>query len=58
MIPLLAIVWMYYNVKQLNKTVIYWLPFARLTLVFGSVGQLIYLALRKTDVSNETQPSL
>jgi hypothetical protein len=29
---ILAIVWMYYDVKQLDKTVMYWLPFALLTL--------------------------
>jgi hypothetical protein len=29
---ILAIVWMYYDVKQLDKTVMYWLPFALLIL--------------------------
>jgi hypothetical protein len=51
---LLAIVWMYYDVKQLNKRVIYWLPFALLTLVFVSVGPLLYLALRGNHGPNDT----
>ncbi|WP_340677732.1 DUF2834 domain-containing protein [Paraglaciecola sp.] len=49
---ILAIVWMYYDVKQLDKTVMYWLPFALLTLVFVSVGPLLYLALRKDVRTN------
>jgi hypothetical protein len=54
---LLAIVWMYYDAKRLNKTVIYWLPFALLTLIFVFVGPLLYLALRKYAGVNETQPT-
>lgn len=49
----LAIVWMYYDVKKLDKTLMYWLPFALLTLVFVSVGPLLYLALRKDAQANE-----
>ena len=51
---ILAIVWMYYDVKQLGKTLMYFLPFALLTLVFVSVGPLLYLALRKDARANET----
>tara|TARA_R110000782_G_C14785675_1_gene410436 strand:- start:590 stop:841 length:252 start_codon:yes stop_codon:yes gene_type:complete len=51
---ILAIVWMYYDAKQLNKTVMYWVPFALLTVVFVSVGPLLYLALRKNVQANET----
>lgn len=52
---LLAMVWMYYDVKRLNKTVMYWLPFALLTLVFVSVGPLLYLVLRKDVGVNDVQ---
>lgn len=52
---ILAIVWMYYDAKQLGKTVIYWLPFTLLTLVFVSVGPLLYLVLRKDVRTNETE---
>jgi hypothetical protein len=55
---LLAIIWMYFDVKQLNKTVIYWLPFALLTIIFVSVGPLLYLALRKNVGLNETQSNI
>jgi hypothetical protein len=51
---ILAIVWMYYDAKQLDKTVMYWLPFALLTLVFVSVGPLLYLVMRKNIQPNET----
>jgi hypothetical protein len=51
---ILAIVWMYYDAKQLNKPVMYWVPFALLTAVFVSVGPLLYLALRKNVQANET----
>jgi hypothetical protein len=52
---ILAIVWMYYDVKQLDKTVLYWLPFAFLTLFFVSAGPLLYLALRKDIRKNGTE---
>ncbi|PKG97058.1 DUF2834 domain-containing protein [Paraglaciecola sp. MB-3u-78] len=50
---ILAIVWIYNDAKQLNKTAMYWLPFALLTLVFVSIGPLLYLALRKNVRANE-----
>ena len=37
---LLALVWMYKDIKARGKTVKYWLPFAALTLVFVSMGRL------------------
>ena len=49
---ILAIVWMYYDIKRLEKSIVYWLPFALLTLIFVSVGPLLYLALRKDNRSN------
>lgn len=42
---ILAIVWMYYDSKKLNRRW-YWLPFSVLTLIFVSVGPLLYLLLR------------
>ena len=51
---ILAIVWMYYDAKQLNKAVMYWVPFALLTAVFVSVGPLLYLALRKNIRVSQT----
>lgn len=43
---LLAMIWMYQDSKTLNKSKIYFFPFALLTLVFVSIGPLLYLALR------------
>jgi len=43
---LLALIWMYNDVRKRSKTLIYWLPFALLTLIFVSVGPLLYLILR------------
>ena len=42
----LAIVWMYQDCKKLGKSIVYFLPFALLTLVFVSIGPLLYLALK------------
>lgn len=44
---------MYYDAKQLNKAVMYWVPFALLTAVFVSVGPLLYLALRENIQANK-----
>ena len=48
---LLAIVWMYYVSQALPKKW-YWIPFAVLTLVFVSVGPLLYLVLRPKSSSH------
>lgn len=45
----LAIVWMYQDSKKLGKTNVYFLPFALLTLVFVSIGPLLYLALKPSS---------
>lgn len=42
----LAIVWMYYDSKKSGRSLIYLLPFVLLTLVFVSIGPLLYLVLR------------
>ena len=39
----LAIVWMYRDCKKAGKSMLYFLPFFLLTLVFVSVGPLLYL---------------
>jgi hypothetical protein len=44
----LAIVWMYIDCKKLGKQNWYWLLFTILTLVFVSIGPLLYLVLRPT----------
>lgn len=46
---LLAIIWMYKDNKSLGKPVSYWSLFAILTLIFVSIGPLLYLALRPTN---------
>ena len=48
----LAMVWMYQDNKEQGRSVQYWLPLAALTLIFVSIGPLLYLALRK----DQTQP--
>lgn len=42
----LALVWMYEDIKARGKTFKHWLPYAALTLVFVSMGPLLYLALK------------
>jgi len=42
----LAMVWMYDDCKRMGKSKMYFLPFALLTLVFVSIGPLLYLALK------------
>jgi len=48
---ILAIVWMYHDSKKLN-TEWFWLPFAVLTLIFVSIGPLLYLLLRPKNAEN------
>ena len=51
----LAIVWMYIDSKTQGKPVWYWSLFAVLTLLFVSIGPLLYLVLRPSKKnSNET----
>jgi hypothetical protein len=45
----LAIVWIYQDSKKLGKTNVYFLPFALLTLVFVSIGPLLYIALKPSS---------
>ncbi|PAJ72707.1 DUF2834 domain-containing protein [Pseudoalteromonas sp. NBT06-2] len=42
----LAMVWMYDDCKNLGKSNMYFLPFMLLTLVFVSIGPLLYLVLK------------
>lgn len=43
----LAITWMYQDSRDSGNSHMYFLPFALLTLVFVSIGPLLYLALKK-----------
>ena len=45
----LAIVWMYQDINRRGKGVKYWVPFALITLVFVSIGPLLYLVIRPND---------
>lgn len=42
----LALVWMYQDMQKKGKGLKYFAPFALLTLVFVSIGPLLYLVLR------------
>jgi hypothetical protein len=42
----LAIAWMYQDIKARGKTIIHWLPYAIVTIIFVSIGPLLYLVLR------------
>ncbi|MEC4724175.1 DUF2834 domain-containing protein [Shewanella sp. D64] len=42
----LALAWMYQDIKNRGKTIKHWLPYAVVTLLFVSMGPLLYLALR------------
>ena len=44
----LAIVWMYNDSKKLTKRW-FWIPFSALTIVFVSVGPLLYLLFRPNN---------
>ena len=48
----LALIWMYQDMKLRGKTVLYWLPYAALTLIFVSAGPLLYLVLRPSETSS------
>ena len=53
---LLALVWMYQDIKARGKTLKHWLPYAALTLVFLSIGPLLYLALKpENDLAKSEQ---
>jgi len=52
----LAIVWMYVDSRNL-RTRWFWVPFALLTLVFVSIGPLLYILLRPTFVEPKLQSS-
>lgn len=43
---ILALVWMYQDIKRRRKTLKHWLPYALVTLIFVSVGPLLYIVLR------------
>lgn len=47
---ILALAWMYQDVKKRGKTIRHWLPYAAVTLIFVSIGPLLYLVLRPNDV--------
>lgn len=49
----LAIVWMYQDSKNRGKSTIYFIPFAILTIVFVSIGPLLYLVFKPTDKTKE-----
>ena len=49
----LAMVWMYDDCKRLGKSNMYFLPFALLTLVFVSIGPLLYLALKPSTEASK-----
>ncbi len=46
---ILAIVWMYQDTKNRGKSIQYWLPFALITMVFVSIGPLLYLVLKPSN---------
>jgi hypothetical protein len=54
----LAIVWMYQDSKISGKSIWYFLPFASLTLVFVSIGPLLYLVLKSTEVAKKYNKNL
>ena len=45
----LAIAWMYQDSKNRGKSIVYFIPFALLTLVLVSIGPLLYLVLKPTE---------
>lgn len=49
----LAITWIYQDSKNSGKSNLYFLPFALLTLVFVSIGPLLYLALKPSTESSK-----
>jgi hypothetical protein len=51
----LAIVWMYQDNKSCGKSIMYFIPFALLTLVFVSIGPLLYLAFKPTKQTTDNR---
>ena len=52
---LLAIIWMYIDHKKQEKPIWYWAIFVLITLVFVSIGPLLYLVCRNNKgTTNET----
>ena len=49
LMAILAMVWMYQDNKNRGNTIKHWLPYALVTLVFVSVGPLLYLVLRPNN---------
>ncbi|NQZ82176.1 MAG: DUF2834 domain-containing protein [Colwellia sp.] len=49
----LATVWIYQDCKKLGKSNMYFLLFALLTLVFVSIGPLLYLALKPSTEASK-----
>ena len=54
---LLALIWMYQDIKARGKTLKHWLPYAALTLVFLSIGPLLYLALKPESALAKSEQS-
>lgn len=46
---ILALAWMYQDIKNRGKTIKHWLPYAVVTLIFVSIGPLLYLVLRPSS---------
>ena len=42
----LTLIWMYQDIKERGKTIRYWIPYMLLTLIFVSIGPLLYIVLR------------
>jgi hypothetical protein len=49
---ILALIWMYQDIKLRGKTIKHCLPYAFLTFIFVSIGPLRYLALRSQHNDN------
>lgn len=48
----LAIVWMYLDIKKRGEPIWHWVAFSALTVVFVSIGPLLYLVLRSTKLAS------
>ena len=46
---ILALGWMYQDIKSRGKTIKHWLPYALVTVIFVSIGPLLYLVLRPNN---------
>ena len=46
---ILALAWMYQDIKSRGKTIKHWLPYALVTVIFVSIGPLLYLVLRPNN---------